>query len=353
MNSMPGRSLIIAALAILFALAGVVALASYDGKWPDGTDQGRFAMTPEEDIEAFEDEREAILEADKAGKAAAGKLNSLAASGSSIVRQRKELTRQLVALGVPKRSARVISKNSSVATVLEGTRATTKSHLGGKGLLPKGVEWPKDSSGHPLDFYGAFDFDELPRVPGMPAAGTMLIYQLWTGDDPDSWSTSRVFYVAAGERLIEFDNPRPTHEFASGKIERLNLKGRNQLMPPYWEKVEKELGSTKALDEMANEMNGLVSYLGADHQLGGGSNAVQGAAELTPKYQLSEASSATRSRLGDVGTGPNDWRLLVQINEDQTNDMYFADGGSMYCVAPVEDVGRSRFDRAYCYWDSH
>jgi hypothetical protein len=214
------------------------------------------------------------------------------------------------------------------------------SRLGGRPDLPDDIPWPS-RDGRPLAFLAQIDVGDVARVlpDGPLAAGHLWFFydakeEPW-GYDASHAGGSRVLFRPSGALL----RPSATPEGLAETFPLCALTVEAYEDPPDLDDME----PPAAMDEVASEKYGAVrAFLssgtgGTAHKLLGHADAVQGPME--PECE----------RLAGAGK----WRLLLQLESDDTAGMMWGDAGRLYFWIRDEDLQAGRFDRTWTVLQCH
>ncbi len=180
------------------------------------------------------------------------------------------------------------------------------SRMGGTPLLPASAPWPLTPDGRALVFVAALDLRELPGLPPLPAAGTLLVF--W---DLAFHELEKMDFVAA-TRVLLVEPGGVLEEQGVATFGPLTLRG--------------ELSS--APDE---------------HQLLGRPRDIQGPVLDEVAMWLDGSFPETRARYDEAELQGDGWTLLAQF--ESVDGLMFGDAGALYLVLPDADLRAARFDR--------
>lgn len=248
-------------------------------------------------------------------------LLAIARTGAPVTEQEPQIRRVLAGRGVPADIA--LARASEGIVLVEDDDGP--SRIGGPALLPPGQEWPRTADDRPLSFLAALDLAALGSYAPLPTSGTLLVYCDVEFDDLDFVDGTRVFHVP-GEPV-----PATAPEDAR-TVDAIGLSGVRTLVP----------GSVEELPDRAHETWDDL-WPGPFHQLLGTSFDVQGPVLDEIEYWFGTFGPSTQQRFTDEERAGTGWRLLGQI--DSTDDLVFADAGTVYLTIPDADLIAGRFDR--------
>ncbi len=119
--------------------------------------------------------------------------------------------------------------------------------------------------------------------------------------------------------------------------------------------VADEIGERPDFERTTAALNELTRQGLYPHHVLGAPIDVQGRVlEEMPSYfdpKLRYLSDESRERFTPAERASDDWRLLAQIDTDET--VMFGDAGSLYLVILEQDLAARRFDRVIGMMDSH
>jgi uncharacterized protein YwqG len=219
------------------------------------------------------------------------------------------------------------------------------SKFAGVPCLPEATPWPENPKGEPLAFMGQLNFAEILAAidvagglvpPDLPKAGVLcFFYDLeaepagYDRRDQEYW---RFCWVADPSEVTGARVVPQQSKFAP-------LESR--LIPaPCWSlpSLEDEATSVPAMPEEANEEYHELTVLSTPppaHFVLGYSMPVQG----DPRGDVPAV------RRGEEKVA--DWRLLWQIDTDDSSLTMYGDCGIMYVLIPAADLKAGRFDRLW------
>jgi hypothetical protein len=281
-----------------------------------------------------------------ADEAAARRLLELAQDGAPIAAQRRALASTLRTRGVSDTTVAAVMDHADAGITLFKGDEHARSRLGGGGILPAGADWPRGDDASAMTFLARLDLAELPGLPPLPAAGTLLFFLGQSSATLDPYANARVLWAPPGTVLRE----------ASADAQRLQpVPLRGVAMPIAGEPmaVDQMTDHDRRQERLFNVMNDMAGTL-YHHQLLGSSRDVQGPVLDEIAYWLKEsASTESRSHFTPSELAGRGWSLLAQFDEDDEAQLTLADGGSAFFVLPTADLEAHRFDRAMAIVQSH
>lgn len=254
------------------------------------------------------------------------------------------------------------------------------SKLGGLPDLAAGTEWPTraaysypvddylpDSAwtSAPLQFLAQINLADVASVGcdlRLPDKGILQFFydvevQPW-GFDPLDGIATRVLYADPGERLARTQGP-----LAAAPASPLKFVPSEGL--PGWEwiqqRVREEPGYIhdefhRGLERFTEDDYEKMSFGG--HSFGGWPRLIQ--APMERECQLaangintSESEDEEDPRVAELEKGAGDWRLLLQLDSDESQRWMWGDLGRIYFWCREGDIAARRFDRVWtvlqCY----
>ncbi len=256
--------------------------------------------------------------------------------------------------------------------------------VGGQPSLPDDIAWPSWEGRGPLSFIAEVDCAALAAVSrdtGLPKGGHLLFFFFdgrydkvehtsWA-DEPQSsaaaqyWSVSvpnvateaddprrcaRVVYVASGIPRYMRKAPEGLEAYGSA-----SMSARVVSTPPSSrpEAVRRDFGSAEASalgaehPMWAESFNlGLHKLRSTYFQIGGHSRSVQGdVAHLAACWTLGTPTRSTDTTT--VAAEAREWRVLLQLCDDDRLDMVWGDCGVGYWMIRADDLATARFDRTW------
>jgi hypothetical protein len=214
------------------------------------------------------------------------------------------------------------------------------SHLGSGPDLPDDLDWPR-RDGRPLAFLAQIDLADVARVlPDSPlAAGHLWFFydvkeEPW-GYDANHAGGARVLFRPSGTLL----RPSTPPEGLAETFPLCALTFEAYEDPPGLDEEKPPI----SLDEPASERYGAVREFlssgtgGTAHKLLGHADPVQGPME---------------PRCEELA-GPGAWRLLLQLESDDTAGLMWGDTGRLYFWIRDEDLHACRYDRTWTILQCH
>jgi uncharacterized protein YwqG len=232
------------------------------------------------------------------------------------------------------------------------------TRFGGDPNLPTGYEWPRWRE-RPLMFVAQLRLEELaahPAARDLPGDGTLLFFygdqtQAW-GSDPDERGAARVIYAPEGTGLARADPPAGLPDDAP--LSPCRAVSRPDLSLPPVESASFEAAAIPGGDHEAYW--DLLEWLNPDqavlddpsHRLLGHPDAIQGDMQIECELVANGLSGAEVSPLADeLRPGATDWRLLFQVDSDETLGTEWGDVGRIYFWIREQDLAARRFDAAW------
>lgn len=234
------------------------------------------------------------------------------------------------------------------------------SKLGGCPDLPKDTVWPV-WKGIPLSFIGQFDLSEVLRFQiedTVPKEGMLSFFydaeQTTWGYDPEDRESWKVFYFEKAD-LIRTQFPKEL-PLQSRFQERPVEFQQDVTLPPWDSSVIDELELSDEEDDdyidFLPEVRKLAYESETVHRLFGYPDQVQGDMQLECQLvsnglYCGDASGYQDPRRGELQEGANDWRLLLQIDSDQSIGMCWGDVGRLYFWIKANDLKQGNFDQVW------
>ena len=243
------------------------------------------------------------------------------------------------------------------AIVLEDAPGPLVLRLGGQPRLPASIGWP-DRKGRPLSFIAELDLAALRAVDGpdwLPASGALHLFfdaeeEPWGFDpaDRDGWKVLRTDGVAANTR------PPPPALPSDRIFAPVMLSGRSALTYPTTERVAlpPEVGGAFDFEAVHAFMDAELGD-GPRHQVGGFPSPIQGdgmelEAQLASNgIYMGGPDSYTDARIAALEPGAADWRLLLQIDSDDSAGLMWGDTGTLYVWVREQDARAGDFSRVW------
>ena len=242
--------------------------------------------------------------------------------------------------------------------------ALGQSRLGGEPDLPPKFSWPV-YKGKPLSFIAQVNLEAVARVMStapLPKRGHLWFFYAadqdnW-GFDPKDRGSSVVHYeadVALERRALPRELPaqgrfQPCAIVMSSYVDIPSMEDqRNPLMGLDDDAFD---NYTEVQDQLAAPSNDVA------HKLLGHAQTIQGAMELecaltTNGIYTGDGRGYKDRRAAKLAQSQYDWRLLLQIDTDDSAGMMWGDAGRIYYWIREQDLLERRFDRSWlvlqCY----
>lgn len=230
-----------------------------------------------------------------------------------------------------------------------------ESYLGGKPVLPVGIEWPQ-WQGRKLAFLARISLPKIQqaqRIDWLPEEGALLFFydaeeQPW-GFDPQDRGGCRVLHVPDLEGAGDGRTPLEEEFFPRIPVAFRSI----QTLPSSERAIVDVLGLSDAESERYWELRD-ESFRGEPkHQIAGFPFPVQGdcmelECQLVSNGLYCGDSSGYQDPRADLlAAGADDWRLLFQIDTDDGADVMWGDCGTLYYWVRVQDAREGRFDNPW------
>lgn len=233
------------------------------------------------------------------------------------------------------------------------------SKFGGCPDLPRGTVWPvwKDT---PLSFIGQFDLSEVSKFQiedTIPKEGMLFFFydaeQSTWGYDPEDRESWKVFYFDVEKTdLIRTQFPKELPLEAHYKEWPVEFH-QDSTLPPWDSDVIDELRLSDEEDddyiEFLPEIRNLAFESETVHRLFGYPDQVHNDMQLECQLvsnglYCGNPSGYEDPRAVELQEGAKDWRLLLQIDSDQSVGMCWGDLGRLYFWIKVDDLKNGNFN---------
>ncbi len=233
------------------------------------------------------------------------------------------------------------------------------SRLGGRPNLPAGLDWPTWQGG-PLPFVAQLDLANIPQTKELylPRHGSLFFFyeggsRAW-GFKPEDQGSARVIYSPSN--LQE----HPVRMLPEGVPDEMRFTGVN--LKPESGYITLPDGQDQALERLTPSAEERMRYLEFFevwhrqppplHRIGGHPEPVQGDPKLEAQlvshglYCGNPSGYQTGKELG-LWAGATDWKLLLQVDSDESAGMMWGDVGCLYFLIREQDLIREAFDRVW------
>lgn len=246
-------------------------------------------------------------------------------------------------------AAALLTSLARPAIRLRHTDRRTRSHLGGVALLDDADAWP-GADGRPLALVAVLDLGELAPFATdlpLPSEGVVNLFydtveQPW-GFEPGDREGWRV--VPAGPAARPVPTPPGVAAFVSIGLapgQTLTIPGDRELalaplLPPLDDTspaADAVLDALDALEHDWRQVRGITDRV-PDHQVGGWPDLVQRpiwqeCGVVSQGLSLGEGADWTRIEEASEAVDEEAWRLLLQLDTDQSAGWTWGDGGRLY-----------------------
>lgn len=233
------------------------------------------------------------------------------------------------------------------------------SRLGGRPNLPSELNWP-EWRGEALPFVAQLDLAAIPQIEGLclPSHGALFFFyeggmDAW-GFKPEDEGSAQVIYVPsspAEHPLRMLPESVPDEMCFTGIT--LKPESVHVTLPDIQDQA------LARLKPSAEERKYYWEFLQAwDHQkpplhrIGGHPKPVQGDPKLEAQLVsngINCGNPAGYQRGQELGlwAGATDWRVLLQVDSDESAGMMWGDVGCLYFLIREQDLMRQAFDRVW------
>lgn len=230
------------------------------------------------------------------------------------------------------------------------------SRLGGLPILDDQVEWPKQNE-VPLSFLALLDLEDLAGLEtdlGLPNHGQLNFFyeareqQAWGFDpaDVDAWRV--ILTDPRGGAPREAPDDALTYQ-------EVPLEAQQVLTAPGWEEAavgEVFRGDGDAYWAFADGVQMLDSDDATPgHQVGGWPTLVQAPfwleCQLASNGVYASGDSRRSNRAIELASGADRWRLLLQLDTDDTAGWMWGDVGMLYFAMQADHLAKHSFELAW------
>jgi uncharacterized protein YwqG len=247
----------------------------------------------------------------------------------------------------------VIAREERPAVHLVAISTPSKSHLGGVPRLPSATPWP-EWKGNKLGFLARISLPELQSahtVDWLPQTGALVFFydaeqETW-GFDPNDKGGWAVLHVP------DLDSPLSDGEGATSEdgFPHINVGFRVVQVLPNLERTDLSL-SDEEEDAYFDQLDSRHSKL-PKHQISGYPYPMQGDC-MELECQLvsnglycGDPSGYNDPRAEGLTPCAKDWRLLLQLDSDESLDVMWGDCGLIYFWVRADEAAKGNFDNAW------
>ena len=242
------------------------------------------------------------------------------------------------------------------------------SKLGGCPDLPPGIKWPVWGD-LPLSFIGQLDLSEVSKldVEGiLPQTGMLFFFydadQRTWGFDPNDKGSWQVFYANV-EKSALIRIPFPRELTSESHFQEWPVEFSQEFTLPPWESTimdEFQLSDEEEdlYIELLEEVSELTDRSGTVHRLLGYPDQIQCDMQLECQLVSNGLYCGDSSGYGDIRSdelqkGAKEWRLLLQIDSEESIGMCWGDVGKLYFWIKESDLREKDFSNVWmalqCY----
>lgn len=236
-----------------------------------------------------------------------------------------------------------------------------RSKIGGRPDVPEQFEWPT-WRGAPLSFLGQIDLSEtgaLPCCGALPSTGRLLFFydaqqHTWGFDPDDRGSFAVIHFDTPAGGLLHHDWPDRLPDEA--RFGACAVSFSEVLTLPPWESIfVEQLGmSDDEIDRYVDVLDQLErgESHGMLHQLLGHASPIQRDMQLECQLvangiDVGGPEGYEDPRRAELEPGALSWRLLFQLDSEESAGMMWGDLGRLYFWIRDEDLANRRFDQAW------
>lgn len=235
--------------------------------------------------------------------------------------------------------------------------------LGGRPRLPPSQPWPHRGE-RPLDYLAEIDLRVIREIGGpdwLPDVGFLHVFydaerQPWGFDpaDRDGWA------VLMTPDLAVSPDPGPDGSQREQPFSARALGGRLSVSYPHPERLNLP-GPTLATYDIDEVYAFLEGDVGSEpqHRLGGYPSPIQNdTMELESQLAsngiyVGDAEGYRTAAAKALESGVADWKLLLQLDSDETSGMMWGDGGRLYFWIREQDARAGDFSKVWTILQCH
>jgi uncharacterized protein YwqG len=253
-----------------------------------------------------------------------------------------------------RKSLRMVSEPVDLSTLRLG-----ESRIGGRPDVPDSFEWPTFEN-LPLSFIAQIDLASIDRNAvdlDLPSFGSLLFFydceqRTWGFAPRDRGSAAVIFATCSSTQLKRVELPNGISRM--GVFKCCSVDFRQALNFPSVDSLFYEPGLSEVevqqLFCFQDEQRKIDS--GSFHRLGGHADCVQYSMELecalvNNGLYCGDSSGYSDPRRTEIETEANEWRLLLQIDSDDSANMMWGDVGTLYFWIRKSDLATRSFDRSW------
>lgn len=246
-----------------------------------------------------------------------------------------------------------------------GRAAPSGCRLGGAALLPVGTKWPTwrgpagKGPSRPLTLWAHIDLAQTARHLDLdlPNEGSLLLFADFDHDGLSDGITGLYQDELLGARVLHVPADQPVTPVKSpAGVQALPPADLLPMLTVTWPDLDAELAddeydayddADQALEQLLRRTAPAGWSVAGRHQLGGNARFIQHPVE----QEVVQAAHDVYSRSGgfdhqrweQVKNEVSRWRLLLQIDSDDSLDLMFGDVGTVYWAAPAQDIAAHDF----------
>ena len=230
------------------------------------------------------------------------------------------------------------------------------SRLGGEPELPPKTPWPR-WNGRPLSFIAQINLDEIAHlIPhnDLPTSGQLSFFyeavtqEAWGFEPRDRGAAAVLFTPRETAKELRV---APADLAAAGRFTPAVLRASQELTPPAWESYDvAQLDMPEALFSSYADLTAERPYE-TTHQLLGNPDPIQNDMQLECQLVTNGVDCGgdytKDSRVGVLSAGAAKWRLLLQVDSDESIGMMWGDLGRLYYWIHEDDLRQRAWDHSW------
>lgn len=237
------------------------------------------------------------------------------------------------------------------------------TRIGGHPDLPPDIAWPTAAGGVPLVFVAQVVLAGVDRTIWAGAIGLLSFFVQLDPATGGAFGAASVLHLPDDDALAQRSPPAPArHEplvrptavvldreltlptvgvWPAEALGDLGFSegGDDENLQDAYDELVRRIAHEQARSEHAGEIDDYI-----EHRFLGWPRHIEG--DVLPELVLSYFDQIDYAyESGDLERHAADWRLLLQIDDDERIGTSFGDGGALYFGLPADDLAVGRFDR--------
>jgi hypothetical protein len=267
-------------------------------------------------------------------------------------RRADEWNRRPTEPGSAARAMALVREHIATTLLLTPGQESAFSKLGGRPELPKDLSWPSAYEGV-RTFVGQFDLAEIPLGTGpdwLTRQGRIYVFY-----DPDKNGLADLVSVLHSHATPGSPAPPPTTPWAEFRERRVDFAQRTSAPSLEWLGID-FMTLDREPEEFSEEREHAMTAPPPDscqHRIGGYPNEIQFECLRRECERIARGLRSDAPVDEEFETASMQWRLLLQVDSDETLGMEWHDGGRLYVFIREPDARAADFSKTVTILQSY